>query len=184
VQKVKEELEKISKPVVLVGHSLAGFVVSQVAEEMPGKIEKLIFISSMVPYNQKTVYDIISEDAGSELLKNLIFAEDKSWATVNEDTLKNIVYNGATQEQIMNAAPHLVHQATQPFFVPVTTTVNRFGKIDKIFIVCEKDKILSAAAQKELAKIINCNKIISINMGHVPHVENPELLAETILKSE
>lgn len=40
----------------------------------------------MVPYNQKTVYDIISEDAGSELFKTLIFAEDKSWATVNEDT--------------------------------------------------------------------------------------------------
>jgi pimeloyl-ACP methyl ester carboxylesterase len=67
--------------------------------------------------------------------------------------------------------------------VPVTTTENNFGKIDKTFVVCEKDKIFSATAQKELVKTINCNKAISINTGHVPHVENPEILAEIILKS-
>ena len=68
---------------------LAGFIVSQVAEEMPDKIEKLVFIATMIPYEGKTVFDIISADPESRLLQNLIFAEDKSWATVNEETLKN-----------------------------------------------------------------------------------------------
>src|SRR5215831_14524631 len=44
VEKVKAELKKLNTPVVLVGHSLAGFIISQVAEEMPEKIEKLVFI--------------------------------------------------------------------------------------------------------------------------------------------
>lgn len=183
VDKVKQEITKLNTSVVLVGHSLAGYIVSKVAEDMPNNIEKLVFVSAMIPNNQKTVFDTLKEDAGSELIQNLIFAEDQSWATVNEETLKNVVYNGATAEQIGKAAPQLVRQATQPFFVPVITTENNFGKIDKTYIICEKDKILSATAQREIVKTINCNKAISINTGHVPHVENPEILAETILKS-
>lgn len=183
VEKVKQEITKINTPVILVGHSLAGFIISKVAEDLPNLIEKLVFIAAMIPNNQKTVFDTLKEDSGSQLLQNLIFAEDQSWATVSEETLKSIVYNGASDKQIAEAGPQLVRQATQPFFVPVTTSDNAFGKIDKTFIVCEKDKILSATAQKELAKITNCNKTISINTGHVPSIENPESLAETILKS-
>ena len=60
VKKVKDEILKLDEPVILVGHSLAGFVVSKVAEEIPDKIEKLIFISAMIPYEGKTVFDIIN----------------------------------------------------------------------------------------------------------------------------
>jgi pimeloyl-ACP methyl ester carboxylesterase len=183
VEKVKREITKLNTSVILVGHSLAGYIVSKVAEDMPNSIEKLVFVSAMIPNNEKTVFDTLKEDVGSELLQNLIFAEDQSWATVNEETLKNVFYNGATDGQIAKAAPQWVRQATQPFFIPVTTTEGNFGKIDKTYIVCEKDKIISATAQKELVKKINCNKAISINTGHVPQVENPELLAETILRS-
>jgi len=183
VEKVKQEITKLNSSVILVGHSLAGFIVSKVAEDIPKSIEKLVFVSAMIPNHQKTVFDTLKEDTGSELLPNLVFAEDQSWATINEETLKIVLYNGATDEQIAKAAPQLVREATQPFFVPVTTTENNFGKIDKIYVVCEKDKILSAPAQRELVKKINCNKAISINTGHVPHVENPELLAEIILNS-
>ena len=149
VGKVKQEITKLNTSVILVGHSLAGYIVSKVAEDMPNSIEKLVFVSAMIPNNQKTVFDTLKEDAGSELLQNLIFAEDQSWATVNEETLKNVVYNGATDEQIAKAAPQLVRQATQPFFIPVTTTENNFGKIDKTYIVCEKDKISFCHSSKE-----------------------------------
>ena len=183
VQKVKDEIIKLNKPVILVAHSLAGFIVSQVAEEMPDKIEKLVFIASMIPYEGKTVFDIISADPESRLLQNLIFAEDKSWATVNEETLKNVVYNRASIQQIMEAAPNLVHQATQPFFATVETSVNAFGKIDKTYIVCENDKVLSPTAQRKLIKQIGIGKSITLNTGHVPHVENPDALALAILNS-
>lgn len=183
VEKVKQEILKLDTAVILVGHSFAGYIVSKVAEELPGKIEKLVFVAAMVPTDQKTVFDTLKEDPGSKLLENLIFAEDQSWATVNEETLKNVVYNGANTAQIAEAAPKLVRQATQPFFVPVTLSDSAFGKIDKTFIICELDQILSASTQRELAAKINCNKTLSINTGHVASVENPELLAETILKS-
>ncbi|MEO3403300.1 alpha/beta hydrolase [Mucilaginibacter sp. CAU 1740] len=183
VQKVKNEILKLDGPVVLVGHSLAGFVVAQVAEEIPEKIEKLVFISAMIPYEGKTVFDIVNADTESQLLQNLIFAEDKSWATVNEETLKNVVYNKASAQQIAEAAPNLVHQATQPFFAAVETTANAFGKIDKTYIVCEHDKVLSQTAQRNLIEQIGIGKSLSLSTGHVPNVENPDALAQAILNS-
>ena len=183
VQKVRNEIMKLDEPVVLVGHSLAGFVVAQVAEDIPDKIEKLIFISAMISHEGKTVYDIVNADTENQLLANLIFAEDQSWATVNEDTLKNVVYNKATAQQIAEAAPHLVYQATQPFFAAVETSVNAFGKIDKTYIVCEYDKILPPAAQRNLIEKVGIGKSLTLSTGHVPNVEDPAALAEAILNS-
>jgi pimeloyl-ACP methyl ester carboxylesterase len=178
VTKVKNELKNSKTPVILVGHSLAGFIVSQAAEDMPEKVDTLVFIAAMVPHSGKTVFDLVNEDPDSELLKNLIFSEDKSWATVSEDTL----YNGATAQQIAEAAPHLVRQATQPFFVPVATTERSFGRIEKAYIVCEQDKILSPAAQARLIEGLHIKRVASVPTGHVPHVENPAALADALLK--
>jgi pimeloyl-ACP methyl ester carboxylesterase len=181
VDRVKQELAKVTAPVVLVGHSLAGFIVSQAAEELPDRVEKLIFIAAMVPYGGKTVFDEVSEDSKSELVQNLIFAEDRSWATVSEETLKTVVYNGATTPQIQSAAPKLVPQAMQPFFAVATTTEKAFGQIKKAYIVCEKDKIFSSEAQRRLMDQIRCSRSHSLSTGHVPQVEDPAALANAIL---
>ncbi len=59
VEKVKQEITKLNTSVILVGHSLAGYIVSKVAEDMPNSIEKLVFVSAMIPNNQKTVFDTL-----------------------------------------------------------------------------------------------------------------------------
>lgn len=97
---------------ILVGHSFAGFVISKVAEEMPEKIEKLVFVASAVPYDGKTAVEIFEEDERSEFLENLIFSEDKSTATMSRETIKNVVFTGATDAQIDAVLPKLVAQAT------------------------------------------------------------------------
>lgn|GEM_PF-2436105 len=114
-------------------------------------------------------------------MQNLIFAEDQRWATVNDETLENVVYNKASAQQIAEAAPNLVHQATQPFFAVVDTSANGFGKIDKTYIICEHDKILSPTAQRNLIEKIGIGKSLTLNTGHVPNVEYPAALAQAIL---
>jgi Alpha/beta hydrolase family len=49
--------------VVLVGHSYASFVITGVAERMPGRIKELIFVDSSVPRNGDSLYGIF-EDMG------------------------------------------------------------------------------------------------------------------------
>jgi len=55
--------------VTLVGHSLAGMVVSEVAEKIPGQIDKLIYIGAYLPTNDQSLLDLAFTDPESELGK-------------------------------------------------------------------------------------------------------------------
>ena len=48
--------------VTLVGHSMAGIVVSQVAESIQNKIEKLAYVSAYLPKNGEDLLSLSKQD--------------------------------------------------------------------------------------------------------------------------
>ncbi|WP_024769867.1 alpha/beta fold hydrolase [Aquimarina macrocephali] len=182
VNRVKVELNKFSAPVVLVAHSFAGYVISKVAEEVPQKIEKLIFIASAIPYKSKPAIKIFEEDKESEFIANLIFSEDQISATMNRETIKNIVFGGATDSQIDEVIPQLVEQATKPFFEIVETTEKNFGSVSKAYIETKHDRVLSLTAQRMLQKETGITESVLLDTGHVPLVTTPKELANALIE--
>lgn len=49
VKAVTEAINKVNGKVILVGHSMAGMIISQVTENIPNKIEKLVYVSAFLP---------------------------------------------------------------------------------------------------------------------------------------
>jgi len=178
--RVKKELERISGEVILVGHSFSGFVISQVAEEMPEKIEKLVYVASALPYEGKTAVEVFTEDKESEFLENLIFSEDKSTATMSRETIKNVVFTGATDEQIDAVLPKLVVQATKPFFEQVITTPENFGRVPKAYVEATLDRVITLKAQRHGQKKLGINQVVTLEYGHVPLETAPEELANAL----
>lgn len=178
--RVKKELERIDGQVILVGHSFAGFIISKVAEEMPEKIEKLVYVASAVPYQGKTAIDVFTEDKESELLENLIFSEDKSKATMSRDAIKNVVFTGATDEQIDALLPKLVIQATKPFFEQVITTPENFGRVPKAYVETTLDRVISINAQRHGQEMLGIDEVITLHYGHVPLETAPKELANAL----
>lgn len=173
-------MESIDGQVILVGHSFAGFIVSKVAEEIPEKIEKLVYVASALPYEGKTVVEVFTEDKESQFLENLIFSEDKSEATMNRDTIKNVVFTGATDEQIDAVLPQLVVQATKPFFEQVITTPENFGSVPKAYIEATLDRVISIKAQRHGQKMLGIEEVITLEYGHVPLETAPKELANAL----
>ncbi|NAY93477.1 alpha/beta fold hydrolase [Muricauda sp. JGD-17] len=181
VSRVKEELVRIGKPVILVGHSFAGFVISQVAEEMPDSIEKLIYVASALPYDGKTAVEVFEEDGGSEFLENLIFSDDKSTATMSKETILEVIFTGATEEQIDQVLPKLVVQATKPFFEKVKTTDSNFGRVPKAYIETTLDKVISLKAQRLGQEKLGISESVTLERGHVPLETAPKELADALI---
>ncbi|MFK5982234.1 MAG: alpha/beta fold hydrolase [Flavobacteriaceae bacterium] len=179
---VKSALDNFSNPVTLVAHSFAGYVISKVAEEVPQKIKKLIFVASALPYDGKPAIKIFEEDTDSDFLANLIFSDDQSVATMNRETIKNIVFGGATDAQIDEVIPQLVEQATKPFFEVVETTEKNFGSVAKAYIETKYDRVLSLGAQRMLQEKIGITESVLLETGHVPLVTTPEELANALIK--
>ncbi len=180
--RVKEELSRTEDQVILVGHSFGGFVISQVAEEMPEKIEKLVFVASALPYQGKTAIEVFEEDEESEFLKNLIFSNDQSTATMTRETIKNVIFTGATDKQIDALLPSLVVQATKPFFEQVITTPKNFGSVPKAFVETTLDRVISLKHQRYVQKMTGITEKVTLKYGHVPLETAPENLAKALIK--
>jgi len=55
VESIRNIINKTDKKIVLVAHSMGGFVASQVAELENNKIDKIIYIASLIPKNNETI---------------------------------------------------------------------------------------------------------------------------------
>ncbi len=57
VSQVIKAIQAIDGQVILVGHSLAGAVISQVGERIPGEIERLIYVAASLPKNGESAME-------------------------------------------------------------------------------------------------------------------------------
>ena len=84
VKTVVDVITALDHKVVLVGHSMAGAIISQVAERMPEKIERLVYVAAFLLKNGDSVLEAMQRDPDGEYLPALVFAEDQSYAMAPE----------------------------------------------------------------------------------------------------
>ncbi|MEP6622304.1 MAG: alpha/beta fold hydrolase [bacterium] len=183
VDAVKAKLSRSAGPQILVGHSLGGVVVSQVAEEMPQSVEALVFVSGFVLRADESLFDVMSADTGVTFLPKLVFTEDQSAATVSMETLASMVYNGGSEAQVAKAAPLLRPQATQPFFAHTTLSDANFGPIRKLYVECDDDRVLSLDMQRTIEGRFGITPLATLHCGHVPLVTASRALGEALARA-
>ena len=185
VDAVVQTVEEFSEPVILVGHSLAGAIVSQVAERIPGSIERLVFVAAFLPKHGETPMELMQGDPDGRLLPRLAFAEDQSFVTVDEAAVRELFLNDVKDEKrLAKFLPHFVmRQATQPFMAPARLTQQHFGSVAKSYIRASEDQVLSPVLQTRMLNNWDVDQVLSLDSGHFPLMSMPErlvrLLAET-----
>lgn len=179
--RVCQILDEQSEPVILVGHSMGGVVITQTAEYRPEKIKKLVYLTGFLLQNGEFLLQHAEPDTEALVLPNLIMAEDQSSATVKEEALKEIFYADCSDEDVEFAKSQLVPQAAAPFATPVSTTEENFGRVPRVFISCSRDKAISPSIQQNLYTALPCEKVISLNTSHSPFFSAPEELASHLL---
>src|SRR5262249_14967596 len=108
------------EPVILVGHSRAGILISQAAERRPEKIKTLVYLAAFLLHHGESLLQVVQEDGGSMVLPNLVMADDRSCATVRTAALKEIFYGGCSEEDIVLARLLLAPEAMTPLATPIS----------------------------------------------------------------
>src|SRR5450631_1796104 len=97
---VVSTLDTISGKVILVGHSLGGVVISEVAEKVPSKIEKLVYVAAFVPLSGQSLLDLASTDTTSVLGANLRpSADNLTLDIVHDQIINGFIQDGTTDLQ-------------------------------------------------------------------------------------
>ena len=181
IDRVCQILDEHSEPVILVGHSMGGAVITQTAEYRPEKIKKLVYLAGLLLQNGESLMKYAELDTEALVVPNLIMAKDQSYATLKEEALKEIFYSDCSDEDVEFAKSQLVPQGISLLATRVSTTEENFGQVPRVYISCLRDKALSPSIQEKLYKALPCEKVIFLDTSHSPFFSAPEKLSNLLL---
>ena len=163
-------------PVILVGHSMGGAIISQVAEYRPQKIEKLVYLAAFILTDGQTIDDIKTINQDAYYNDHVVLSDDLVSVLIEEDAIEGSFYEGCSETDVEKAKSLLVPQALQPITTPIQITDEHYGEIPKIYIECLKDKTITISAQRKMHSKFDCEKVLTLNSCHSPWFSMPEEL--------
>lgn len=178
---VVDAIKGVSGKVILVGHSMGGVVVSAVAEKIPNKIEKLIYIGAFVPANGQSLGELAATDAQSHLGPNLIPSKDGLTLGVVHDSIISIFCQDALPAVQQIVLEKFRAEPSIPFSNTVTLTDAKFGKVAKYYIHTLQDHAVGIDLQNRMASAAHINNIYSLNTGHSPFLSQPVQVTKLLL---
>jgi pimeloyl-ACP methyl ester carboxylesterase len=182
LQRTAEALAAQEEPVILVGHSLSGLLLSQIAEQYPTKIQQLVYLTAYLLQDGETVLQAAQRDTDALAFAHAILDETGSSFTYPPEKLKEFFYADCSEADIERAKQLTVPQSMQPGSVPLHVTAERFGQIPRVFIECLQDKVISPAFQKQMySGAWPCQKVFTLETSHSPFFSAPERLSTLLL---
>lgn len=182
-QKVIDAISTIDGKVILVGHSLGGMIISSVAEAMPSKIEKLVYVAAYLPTSGQTLDQLAHMDPDSQLgvEGNLIFNNDGTVDVKSDQIVNLFIQDGSPEIQNLVVNNYRTEPLT-PFINPVMLTDQNFGLVKKAYIKTLQDHVVSPYLQNKMIETGKVKSVYEINTGHSPFLSQPNELSSILTK--
>jgi pimeloyl-ACP methyl ester carboxylesterase len=181
---ITQYIDNIDKNVILVGHSMSGMVISQVAENAPGNIQRLVYLSAYLPVSGQSLFDLISDNSAADkpaFIENaMLMSQDKRTCTIAPDDISRLFYNRCPENARKQIPAVFPAQASLPLSGKVTLTEGRFGQTPKTYICCLDDQVIPINHQRHMMKQQACDEMIQLDADHSPFLTSPELLASIL----
>jgi len=172
-------LEELQENVVLVGHSMGGSVISQVAEEFPHLISKLIYVCAFLPRNGESIMDLIREiDEGLPAGVTAIDAATNHLKICDGADL-DVFYGQCSMADKQQAHGLLCPQPVRPLADAVILSPGNFGRLSKAYILCQNDNLLPPMLQRFMAARAEAD-LHYLASDHSPFLSMPEALADRL----
>jgi pimeloyl-ACP methyl ester carboxylesterase len=184
IEFVVDAIKRLDHKVILVGHSMTGTVISQVAELIPEKVEKLVYVAAFLLKEGGSVLEAMQSDGDGKFFPEVIFSEDQTYAMVSEQTLRRVGFHDVDENIIQSVLPLMAErQATEPFMAKVVVSAKNFGSVPKVYIRTSLDQVTSPVLQDTMIANWDVEAVLDLESGHFPAFSAPEKLAELMLQS-
>jgi len=174
-------VDAAAEPVVLIGHSRGGIVISEVAERRPRKVAALVYLTAFLLRDGEALLPVAQSDDTGLVLPNLIVASDQSYTTVNEEAVRAVFYGESPDEDVVLAKALLAPEALAPSVTPIHITEANFGRVPRIYIECLRDRAIPLALQRRMHTGVPCEKVVSLDTDHSPFFSMPDVLIEQLI---
>jgi pimeloyl-ACP methyl ester carboxylesterase len=172
--KVIDAINKVNGKVILVGHSMAGMVISAVAEKEPSKIEKLVYIGAFLPVSGQSLQDLAQTDTETQLNNALVPSSDHLTLGLVQNQIVNIFIQDGS-DSVKNAVlQNYRPEPAVPFTNKVTLTAANFGSVAKVYIRTMQDHAVSPSLQARMISAGGIKTVYELNTSHSPFLSKPD----------
>lgn len=176
VDSVCKILDAQSEPVILVGHSRGGIVISQTAEQRPEKIRTLVYLAAFLIPNGEAMLPTALSDTESLIVSNLVVNEEQGYHMLKAEAFREALYADCSEEDVALATALLTPEPNAPVATPLNLSDKKFGRVGRVYIETLQDKGVTPALQKKMYTASSCQKVISMETSHSPFLSAPEKL--------
>ena len=182
VEKIVEVLEKQPNPVILVGHSSAGFLLQLAAPKVPNKIERLVFHNACILPDGMSQFDLVPPEIAQSMVSAANASPDKS-VPVNEDLVRHALMAGEPTDLQDVLIGRLVPQPLVLFTTKVDTKAFSQLSIPRTVLLCKNDSVLPAEAYLNMAQNLGKFDLVEIEGGHETLFTRPEVMAQSLIRA-
>jgi pimeloyl-ACP methyl ester carboxylesterase len=180
VKTVTDAINKQSGKVILVGHSMAGQIISQVAENIPNKIDKLVYVAAYLPKNGENVSGITNKFLNNKPIEVFEFNQDYTLVSLKKDAIANVVC--ADCPAYMKDVLVKYHRAEPTKGLNDNVVLSsKFASVPKYYISTKNDNSVPYALQKQMIKDNGgIKEVFEMNTSHLPFVVEPDMFIAII----
>jgi len=180
--KVVAAIKNTKGRVILVGHSMAGLVISAVAESIPERIESLVYLGAFLPADGESLMSLTSNDKQSLLGPAIVPSQDQLTLAIKKESLINVFCQDASEKIKELVTAQYKTEPAIPFGDKVTLTSANFGKVRKYYIHTLKDHAVGIDLQRQMVATSNVSKVYSVDSGHLPHLTQPREISKILFE--
>jgi len=168
---VRQAVEAVGEPVVLVGHSYGGMVITELADHPA--VAHTVYLSAFWPQRGQSLGDML----GDGPLPSWIVPHDNGTVTVTDDlgvareALCADLEPDRAAEELRRLIPQSMSSLGSPSSAPERTHPTTY-------IICEQDNAVPVAVQEQMAAA--ANRVERLPSSHQPMASMPNKLAEAL----
>lgn len=168
------------EPVVLVGHSLGGIVLSEVAERVPDRVRTLVYVTAFLLDDGRCVREEATLDGESLIGPAMQIAPDRRTASIRLDAVRDALYGQCSDSDVVLAQSLLVPEPLAPLATPVKVSASGFGRVPRVYIECAEDRAITLGAQRRMQGVLPCVRRETLPSDHSPFFSHPEALTRIL----
>jgi pimeloyl-ACP methyl ester carboxylesterase len=174
-------LDGIGEPAALVGHSMGGMVISEVAEARPDAITELVYVAAFLPHDGESLVAIASTDAESITAMHLIDHGDGT-ASLDPEAIDEVFCSDCDEDDVQRIVDLTKPEPLMPLLTPAALTDDAFGIVRKTYVFTELDVAVSHTAQQVMVAATPVADERSLATAHSPFLSQPQELADAIVE--
>ena len=170
------------QPVVLVGHSRGGLVISQAAEVAADAVDGLVYICAMMLPDGMSRADFKQMEGPNPPFDAIIAPVHNGAGTMVDRQRAGAVFaQMSPPEAVAAAMARIVAEPHRPRSTPLRLTAERFGQIPRTYIECTEDRTIPLASQRKMQALVPGAEIVTLWADHSPYLSRPQALAAALI---